>query len=96
MGRRKVVDGKHLLIMQIALSPGQGVPAHNANSNVQLLILKDAVTVNLAGAETQAKTGDLLPVAFQTPMTIKNNGSQDASFLVIKTPNPSEIKQEQR
>lgn len=91
MGRRIVCDEKCLLIMQIALKPGQVVPQHNANSNVNLLVLKGAVSVNLTGVESQAKEGDLVPVAFQTAMTIKNTGTQDATFIVIKTPNPSEM-----
>ena len=94
MGNRKVVDEKHLLVMQIALKPGQTVPQHNANSNVHLLVVRGALTVNLNGADNQVqvKEGDLLPVTYQTPMTIKNTGSDDATFLVFKTPNPSEMQ----
>ena len=78
--------------MQIALKPGQSVPQHNANSNVHLLVVRGELTVNLAGADNKVKEGDLLPVAYQTPMIIKNTGSIDAAFLVFKTPNPSEMK----
>ena len=94
MGNRKVVDEKHLLVIQIALKPGQSVPQHNANSNVHLLILKGALTVNLEGVDNQVKEGDLLPVVYQTPMIIKNTGSDDVTFLVFKTPNPSEMVKE--
>ena len=94
MGSRKVVDEKHLLIMQIALKPGQTVPQHNANSNVHLLLLKGSITVNLNGADTHVSEGGLLPVTYQTPMTIKNTGRDDATFLVLKTPNPSEMAKE--
>lgn len=91
MGNRKLVDEKHLLVMQIALRPGQSVSQHNANSHVYLLILKGDVTVTLTDVDYAVKDGDLLPVVFQTPMSIKNTGVQDATFLVIKTPNPSEM-----
>ncbi len=91
MGNRKVVDEKHLLVMQIALKPDQSVPQHNANSNVHLLVIRGALTVNLNGVDHQAKEGGILPVAYQTPMTIKNTGNDNATFLVIKTPNPSEM-----
>lgn len=94
MGNRKVVDEKHLLVMQIALKPGQSVPAHNANSNVHLLVIRGMLTVNLNGVDHEAKEGDLLPVAYQTPMTIKNVGTDNATFLVFKTPNPSEMQKE--
>jgi len=91
MGHRKIVDEKHVLIMQIALKPGQIVPGHTANSNVHLLILKGSVTVNLNESEHRVNHGDVLPVAFKTSMSIENTGSEDATFLVIKTPNPSEM-----
>jgi quercetin dioxygenase-like cupin family protein len=92
MGKRKLVDEKHLLVMQIALKPGQSVPRHNANSNVHLLIVRgDELIVNLDGTDNKVKEGDLLPVAFKTSMVIKNTGKADAAFLVLKTPNPREM-----
>ncbi|MBN2119562.1 MAG: cupin domain-containing protein [Candidatus Omnitrophica bacterium] len=94
MSNRKIVDEKHLLVMQIALKPGQSVPQHNANSHVHLLVMRGALTVNLDGVDNQVREGDLLPVAYQTPMIINNSGSDDATFLVFKTPNPSEMRKE--
>jgi quercetin dioxygenase-like cupin family protein len=91
MGNRKLVDEKHILIMQIALEPGQSVPQHNANSNVHLLVTKGLLNVNLNGSDNKAKEGDLLPVAYKTPMVIKNIGNEKANFLVLKTPNPSQM-----
>lgn len=91
MGNRKIVDEKHLLVMQLALKPGQIVPQHNANSNVHLLVVRGDLSVDLAGSVHKAKEGDLLPVVYKTPMTIKNSGKENATFLVLKTPNPSEM-----
>lgn len=93
MGKRQLIDEQHLLVMQIALKPGQQVPQHNANSNVHLLILEGQVAVTLDGKEIPAVKGDILPVAFKTLMSILNTGSENATFLVIKAPNPSEMKQ---
>ena len=93
MGRRKLVDEKHLLVMQIALKPGQGVPQHDANSNVHLFVVEGNLLVSLNDSDNEISEGDLLPVDFRTSMVIKNNGNKNASFLVIKTPNPSEMRQ---
>lgn len=92
MGNRKLVDERHLLVMQIALRAGQAVPQHEANSNVQLLVLEGELVVVLAGSELRAGKGSLVPVAFKTPMSIRNAGAGDATFLVLKAPNPSEMK----
>jgi quercetin dioxygenase-like cupin family protein len=92
MGKRKLIDGKDLFVMQIALKPGQQVPQHNANSNVHLLILEGEVIVTLDGKDTLAAKGDMIPVAFKTLMSVRNASKGNASFLNIKSPNPSEMK----
>ena len=91
MGKRQLVDEAHLLVMQVALQPGQQVPPHNANSNVHLLIIEGQVIVTLDGNDTAAARGTLLPIAIQTPMSIRNDSRDNASFLIFKSPHPSEI-----
>ena len=92
MGSRAVINQPYLQIMQAALRPGQMVPQHNANSNVHLLVIRGQIVVDLAGKEFPLKEGDILPVAYQTSMHIDNNSKENASFLIIKAPNPSEMK----
>ena len=91
MGKRQLVGETHLLVMQVALQPGQQVPPHNANSNVHLLIIEGQVIVTLDGKDTAAAKGALLPIAIQTPMSIRNDSQENASFLIFKSPNPSAI-----
>jgi len=92
MGKRKLVDEKHLFVMQVALKPGQQVPQHNANSNVHLLIVEGQIIVTLDGKDTIATKGDLVPVTFKTLMSVRNASKENASFLNIRSPNPSEMK----
>ena len=92
MGSRKIADEKHVLMMQVALKPGQEVPEHKANSNVHIVVLKGSVVFTLAGKDVPAKEGDLVPVAFGTQMQIRNDGKENATFLIVKTPNPSEMR----
>jgi quercetin dioxygenase-like cupin family protein len=91
MGSRKLVDEKYLQLMQAALKPGQSVPQHNANSNVHILVVRGEVVINLDGTDVLAREGSLVPVIHKTAMNIKNKSDRDASFLIIKTPNPSEL-----
>ena len=91
MGKRQLVDEKHLLVMQVALKPAQQVPEHRANSNVHLLVVEGQITVTLAGQDLVAARGALVPVAFKTLMGIRNASTENASFLILKTPNPSEM-----
>lgn len=91
MGKRQLVNEKHLLVMQAALKPGQQVPQHPANSNVHLLIIEGQITVTLDGKDTVAGKGDLLPIPFKTLMSIRNASQENASFLILKSPNPNEM-----
>ena len=91
MGSRKLVDEKYLLVMQAALKPGQSVPQHNVNSNVHILVVKGEVVLSLNGTESIANAGSLVPIIYKTSMNVMNKSGQDASFLIIKTPNPSEM-----
>lgn len=92
MGKRKLVDHDELLMMQAALKPGQAVPQHSANSNVHIVVLDGEIVINLDGKDVVARKHDLVPVAFKTPMNIKNTSSANATFIIIKTPNPSQMR----
>ena len=51
------------------------------------------MVINLSGKDIPAKKGDLVPIAFKTPMNIKNKSKANATFLIIKTPNPGEMEE---
>jgi quercetin dioxygenase-like cupin family protein len=92
MGSKMLVNQTYLLMMQAALKPGQMVPQHNANSHVHIIVLEGSVVINLAGKDIPAKKGDLVPIAFKTPMNIKNKSQEKATFIIIKTPNPNQME----
>jgi quercetin dioxygenase-like cupin family protein len=92
MGKKVVVDQPHLFMMQAALMPGQMAPQHNANSNVHIMVLDGEVIINVAGKDIPAKKGELVPIAFKSPMNITNMSQEKATFVIIKTPNPDQMQ----
>jgi quercetin dioxygenase-like cupin family protein len=90
-GKRNLVDKDHLMLMQIALKPGQSLPMHNANANVHIIVLDGDLMIDLDGKDIAVKKGDLVPVAYRTQMHIRNESKANATFVVIKTPNPSQM-----
>ena len=92
MGKIRLVDQTYLQLIQVALKPGQVVPQHDANSHVQIIVLEGEVVINLAGKDIPTKNGDLVPVEFKTPILIKNKSQKNATFVIIKTPNPSQME----
>lgn len=91
LGKKKLVDNKHLFMMQAALKPGQIVPQHNSNSNVNIIVLDGEIVINVNGKDIIAKRGELVPVAYKSAMNVKNKSNANATFVIIKTPNPSEM-----
>jgi quercetin dioxygenase-like cupin family protein len=94
MGKRILVNEPYLQLIQIALNPGQSVPPHNANSNVHLLTVQGGVHVELDGTVHDTQQGSLLEVGLGTHMRIHNPNNEAATFLVFKTPHPTEIKEQ--
>jgi len=92
MGKKTLVDQTYLLMMQVALKPGQMVPQHMANSHVHIIVLEGNVIIDLAGKDIPAKKGDFVAIAFKTPMNIKNMSKEKATFVIIKSPNPSQME----
>lgn len=88
---KRIADVPETQINLVTLPPGHALPAHNANSNVRLLPLKGEITVTLEGAKNTLGMHEIASVALGTPMLIANESTSHAAFLVIKTPNPSEI-----
>jgi quercetin dioxygenase-like cupin family protein len=87
-GKRKLVDTKDLLMIQIALMPGQKVPKHEANANVKLLVLDGDITVANGSETIKGKRGDLIEIAYGSSMEVRNESQANATFLVIKAPRP--------
>jgi quercetin dioxygenase-like cupin family protein len=87
-GKRKVVDEENLLMMQVALKPGQATPRHAAWGDLHILVIKGQVKVSHGDRETAAPEGTVLRLANGTPMSVSNESGDNASFLVMKAPNP--------
>ena len=89
IGKRKLVDDKHLLMMQVALKPGQEVPEYSANSNVYLIVITGEINLIRNDNEVSLSQGELIPINFETKMKITNTSKEPATFVVIKTPHPN-------
>lgn len=85
---QQISDTDELQLNFVRLKAGASLPAHNANSNVRLMVLEGELTVTLNETEHHLPTHNTVATAFNTPMQIQNRGDKDAAFLVIKTPNP--------
>ena len=85
---QQIADVDELQLNLVRLKAGKDLPAHNANSNVRLLVLEGELTIVANGEEGKAGMHSIANVAYNTPMQLRNLGDTDVVFVVIKTPNP--------
>lgn len=86
----RLADASEVQMNLVCLGPGQMLPAHNANSNVRILVLQGELSVELCGKQHTLGELEMVEAEFDTPMQIGNQSDSNTAFLVIKTPNPSE------
>jgi quercetin dioxygenase-like cupin family protein len=88
IGKRFLIDRDDLRLVQIALKPGQSVPKHNTDGNVNILILKGELNILVTDKTDAAIEGSLISIPADTQMQVRNDSANDATFLIIKTPKP--------
>lgn len=87
--RKNLADIPELELNLVTLPAGQSLPAHNANSNVRLLVLQGELTVVLSGDTVTLGVHEMADAVVGTPMQITNPSAGNTAFLVIKTPRPA-------
>lgn len=87
--RKNLADIPELELNLVTLPPGKSLPAHNANSNVRLLVLQGELTVDLNGEVAKLCAHEMADTTTGTPMQITNASAVNTAFLVMKTPRPS-------
>ena len=88
---KRLADVPEAQINLVCLGAHQVLPAHNTNSNVRLLVLQGELSLTVEEETGSLAQHEMAAIAFDTPMQIKNDSNFNAAFLVIKTPNPSEL-----
>ena len=80
-----MIDENYLQLNLICLEAGQEVPYHNANSNVNLMLVRGEGELELAGEKARLEHGKISRVPFKIKMRIVNDSKDRLSFLVFKT-----------
>ncbi|HEY9162885.1 MAG TPA: cupin domain-containing protein [Desulfomonilia bacterium] len=86
LGKRLLVNREDIRIVQVALKPGQSVPAHKTDGNVNIIVLRGELDIHVTDNKHTAKEGDMTSIPADTQMQVKNESAGNATFLIIKTP----------
>ena len=88
----KVIQKDHIHYIHMIFNKDEGLPIHNANSNVFMTVLKGTLTIGLDDQPPQKyKSSTLLEIPFQTKMDVKNRDDEILELIVVKAPAPGKI-----
>ena len=89
---RKVFSTDDIVVANIILEPNQILPVHKTPVDVMFYVHAGSGYVIIGDDSIQAEAGDMVPSPKNIPHGLKAAEEDDFSVLVIKTPNPDTLK----
>jgi quercetin dioxygenase-like cupin family protein len=85
----KIISDGNVDLNHMVFPKGSGLPKHNANSNVYMIIIKGILTIKLGDQEANKyPKGTILNIPFDTKMDVYNEDEEVMEMFVIKSPSP--------
>ncbi len=85
----KVVTDENIHYMHFTLPSGEGMPEHNANSNVYMTVVRGTLTIRLGDGESgEYEAHSMLTIPVGTKMKFDNCGTETLELIVVKAPAP--------
>ena len=77
-------------IVHMVLTQGDSLPEHPANSNVFMVVVRGAITLQLGDQEAHRyESGSIVGIPHRTVMNVSNQDSDPLEFFVVKAPGPN-------
>ncbi|MGF7017890.1 quercetin dioxygenase-like cupin family protein [Lachnospiraceae bacterium PF1-21] len=85
----KILDDDVVMINHMILNQGEALPEHDSNSNVYMMVIRGAVTLQLAeNPEKQYEQGSIINIPGEVRMNVSNSQAEQLEIFVIKAPSP--------
>jgi len=89
----KILNDGNAMINRFVLPQGTGIPAHNSNSNVYMIIVRGTLSLTLGNEKMRSYTaGHLLSIPYDVPMVVRNEDVPTLEMFVVKAPSPDNYK----
>ena len=89
----RILDFDSVGINHMVLPKGEGLPLHNANAPVFMIVTRGEITLALdQQAEHHYPAGHILQIPYGTRMDVKNKRAEVTELFVIKAPGPRAFK----
>lgn len=86
---RKLFNGEHAQVICINLKPGENLVKHTTPVDVFFYVLRGEGTVFIGDEKEVVVKDTFIESPANIPHYWENNGNEELSFLVVKTPNPT-------
>jgi quercetin dioxygenase-like cupin family protein len=89
----KIISDGNVDLNHMIFPKGDGLPVHNANSNVYMIVVRGQLTLQLDDQEPHKyKKGKIINIPYGTKMDVGNKDDETLEIFVIKAPSPSNYK----
>lgn len=89
----KIIQDDNLDYIHMTFCQNEGLPIHNANSNVYMTVLQGTLSIGLDDQPVHVyEAGSLLQIPFKTRMDVKNLHAEILELIVVKAPAPRNFR----
>lgn len=89
----RIIDDRNIHLNHMMLVQGTGLPVHNSNSNVYMIITRGIMTIDLNDRGQQSYAmGNIINIPYNTKMDVTNKHEEALEFFVVKSPNPRDYR----
>jgi len=87
----KVLFDENINYIHMVFPQNEGLPAHNANSNVYMTVVRGTLSIGLGDQEIrQYEAGTMLKIPYMTKMNaVKNLHPETLELIIVKAPAPN-------
>ncbi len=84
----KLIGNPEIMINHFMFGENEGLPVHNSNSNVYMIILKGKLSLRLDQLDEQHSAGEIITIPYDTEMHVRNEQADILEMFVLKAPHP--------
>lgn len=88
----RIIDEDAVAINHMILPKNTGLPEHNANAPVYMIVARGQITLRLDDQEPKTyPAGHIIQIPFKTHMQVVNTGETLTELFVVKAPGPKSM-----
>ena len=93
---RRLIERDAVQVVNLDLKPGEVVKTHVTPVDVFFYVIEGSGTVEIGNESERVRAGDIVVSPKNIPHGLRAGENDRFSVLVVKTPNPSRVKDDRR